>query len=123
MNDVLTIDEYAALSELLTPPKGGARPSACVARNTKRLSGLKYITHEKSGRLVLTDKGKQTLFVKSCVDGLRAVSGDPAVKLDGGVLIFLEKKGHVVRNAEGLLELSQRGRETLADIDGKQAEN
>ncbi|RJG03887.1 hypothetical protein [Noviherbaspirillum sedimenti] len=117
MNDVLTIDEYAALSELLASPKGG-RPSACVARNTKKLTGLKYLAHDKSGKLGLTDKGRQTLFVKNCVDGLRAVSTDPAVKLDAGVLIFLEKKGHVVRNAAtGQLELTQRGRETLADID------
>lgn len=121
MNDVLTIDEYAALSEILAGPKGG-RPSACVARNTKKLTGLKYLSHDKSGKLLLTDKGRQTLFVKSCVDGLRAVYGNPAAQLEGGVLIFLEKKGHVARNAEtGLLELTQRGRETIADIDAPRA--
>jgi hypothetical protein len=118
MNDALTIDEYGALAEILAGPKGN-RPSARVARNTKRLIGLKYIVHEKSGRLVLTEKGKQTLFVKNCVDGLRAVSQDPAARLDAGVLTFLEKKGHVTRNAAtGALELTQRGRETIADIDG-----
>lgn len=118
MNNVLTTDEYAALSEILAGSKG-TRPSACVARNTKRLIGLKYAIHEKSGKLVLTEKGKQTLFVKNCVDGLRAVSQDPNVKLDAGVLTFLEKKGHVTRNAEtGALDLTQRGRETIADIDG-----
>jgi len=118
MNDALTIDEYAALAEILAGFKGG-RPSACVARNTKKLIGLKYITHEKSGKLVLTDKGRQTLFVKNCVEGLRAVSINPEAPLDAGVLIFLEKKGHVVRNViTGLLELTQRGRETLTDIDG-----
>lgn len=120
MNDVLSIDEYAALAEIQSSPKGG-RPSACVARNAKRLSGLKYISHERSGKLVLTEKGRQTLFVKSCVDGLRAVSGDPAVRLAAGVLTFLEKKGHILRNPEtGALELTQRGRETLADIDAAQ---
>lgn len=118
MNDVLTIDEYAALSEILAGPKGN-RPSACVARNTKRLIGLKYAVHEKSGRLILTEKGRQTLFVKNCVDGLRAVSKDPAARLEAGVLTFLEKKGHVTRNAAtGVLDLTQRGRETIADIDG-----
>lgn len=121
MNDVLTIDEYAALTEIQAAPRGG-RPSACVARNTKRLSGLKYITHDKSGKLLLTDKGRQTLFVKNCVDGLRAVSGNPAAQLDAGVLTFLEKKGHIVRNAEtGTLDLTERGRETIADIDRTQA--
>jgi hypothetical protein len=121
MNDALTIDEYAALAEILASPKGG-RPSARVARNAKRLSGLKYIGYDKSGKLVLTDKGRQTLFVKNCVDGLRAVSGDPAAQLDAGVLTFLEKKGHIVRNVvTGALELTQRGRETIADIDGTPA--
>lgn len=68
MNDELTLDEYAALSEIVKMQRG-SRPSACVARNTKRLIGLKYIVHEKSGKLVLTEKGRQTLFVKNCVDG------------------------------------------------------
>lgn len=117
MNDVLTIDEYTALAEILAGQKS-SRPSACVARNTKRLIGLKYAVHEKSGRLILTEKGKQTLFVKHCVDGLRAVSQDTAAHLDAGVLTFLEKKGHVTRNAAtGALEMTQRGRETIADID------
>lgn len=120
MNDVLSIDEYAALAEILASPKGG-RPSACVARNTKRLSGLKYIAFEKSGKLSLTDKGRQTLFVKNCVDGLRTLIDNPAAQLDAGVLLFLEKKGHVARNPAGVLELTQRGRETLADIEGRSA--
>lgn len=120
MNDVLSIDEYAALKEIQALPKG-ARPSACVARNTKRLSGLKYISHEKSGKLVLTEKGRQTLFVKNCVDGLHLIAANPAAQLDAGVLLFLEKKGHVTRAAAGTLELTQRGRETLADIDGRTA--
>jgi hypothetical protein len=118
MNDALSIDEYAALKEILASPKG-SRPSACVARNTKRLSGLKYITHEKSGKLVLTDKGRQTLFVKSCVDGLHSLAANPVAQVDAGVLLFLEKKGHVVRNSAGALELTQRGRETLVDIDNR----
>lgn len=118
MNDDLTIDEYAALSEILAGQKG-TRPSACVARNTKRLIGLKYIVHEKSGKLILTEKGRQTLFVKNCVDGLREVSTNPTAQLKAGVLTFLEKKGHVTRNVvTGMLELTQRGRETIADIDG-----
>lgn len=116
MNDALTNDEYAALAEIQTLRKG-SRPSACVARNTKRLIGLKYITHEKSGKLILTEKGQQTLFIKQCVDGLRSIADDPATPLSAGVLTFLEKKGHVVRNAETQrLELTERGRETLDDM-------
>ncbi|MBI1890532.1 MAG: hypothetical protein HYS18_07800 [Burkholderiales bacterium] len=123
MNDELTLDEYAALSEIVKMPRG-SRPSACVARNTKRLIGLKYIVHEKSGKLVLTEKGRQTLFVKNCVDGLRTASKDPAAQLDAGVLTFLERKGHVIRNAEtGQLELTLRGHETIADIDSKSSKN
>lgn len=119
MVEGLTLDEYAALSELVKLPKG-SRPSACIARNTKRLIGLKCVALERSGALALTEKGRQTLFVKNCVDGLRAASKDPAVQLDAGVLTFLQRKGHVVRNVEtGVLDLTQRGRETLADIDGK----
>lgn len=117
MNDALTIDEYDALTQIQKGQQGG-RPSACVARNTKRLSGLKYIAYGKSGALALTDKGKQTLFLKNCIDGLRAVCANPAAKLDADVATFLIKKGHVVANAEtGTLDITQRGRESLADID------
>lgn len=118
MNKDLSTDEYAALFEILKSPIIG-RPSACVARNAKRLAGLKFIAYEKSGKLALTEKGRQTLFVKQCVDGLRAIATDPKTPLDTGVLTFLEKKGHLVRNViTGVLELTPRGRETLADIDG-----
>lgn len=121
MNQALTLDEYAALSELLKLPKG-SRTSACVARNTKRLAGMKYIRLAKSGQPELTELGRQTLFIKQCVDGLRELSSDPLAVLDPGVAAFLEKKGHATRDAgTGLLSLTERGRETLADIDGKPA--
>ena len=119
MNQALSQDEYAALSEILVLPKG-SRPSACVARNTKRLTAIKLIKVGKSGRPELTDLGRQTLFIKQCVDGLRELSLDPLAVLDAGVGMFLEKKGHATRDPEtGLLSLTARGRETLTDIDDK----
>jgi len=117
MNEVLTLDEYAALSEISKSPKS-IRPSACVARNTKRLAGMKYIRLDKAGRPELTDLGRQTLFIKQCVEGLHNLSTNPHAQLEAGVASFLEKKGHVLRDADtGLFRLTDRGRETLADID------
>lgn len=121
MNQTLTLDEYAALAEILVLRKG-SRPSACVARNTKRLAGIKFIKVGKSGLPELTELGRQTLFIKQCVDGLRELSQDPQAVLDTGVATFLEKKGHATRDPDtGALSLTARGRETLADIDGKSA--
>jgi hypothetical protein len=116
MGGDLSIDEFDALEQIRAGLKEG-RPSACVARNTKRLTGLKYIEHAKNGRLSLTDKGKQTLFVKSCIDGLRAVADDPLATLKSDVATFLGKKGHVVAREGGTgFDITQKGRECLADI-------
>ncbi len=121
MNQVLTSDEYAALAEILALPNG-SKPSACVARNTKRLTAIKCVATGKSGRPELTQLGRQTLLIKQCVDGLRELSQDPLAVLSASVATFLEKKGHATRDPEtGLLSLTERGRETLADIDGKPA--
>ena len=117
MQDSLTLDEFDALAQI---GKGSRneRPSACVARNAKTLCGLKYAAYEKDGRLALTEKGKQTLFVKDCIDGLRAISNDPMTKLAADVALFLAKKGHIkARETDGGFEITQRGRESLADID------
>lgn len=119
MDDSLSIDEFDALTEI-SKAKKGERVSACVARNAKRLSGLKYITYRKDGQLALTEQGQQTLFVKRCIDGLRAVANDPSAKLDAGVVTFLSKKGHIASNAsQDGFEITQRGRECLADIDSR----
>ena len=117
MNDKLTLDEFDALGQIGNGPKNG-KPSACVSRNAKRLAGLKYVAYRKDGMLELTEKGSQTLFIKDCIDGLRAVSADPFASLDGGVVMFLNKKGHIAPNPtnDGYL-ITQRGQETLADID------
>src|SRR4051794_16993197 len=109
MNDALTTDEYDALTQISKGQQQG-RPSACVARNTKRLAGLKFIAYERNGNLSLTDKGKQTLFVKNCIDGLRAVSANPLAPLSPEVLTFLNKKGHISPNAtSGGFDITQRG--------------
>lgn len=117
MDDKLTLDEFEALAQIKRLKKQD-RPSACVARNTKRLAGLKYITSGRDGTLALTEKGQQTLFIKRCIDGLRAVAEDPSAKLDADVSTFLSKKGLVVPGAASAgVEITQRGREMLADID------
>lgn len=119
MNHSLTRDEYEALAQIGKAQKG-ERPSACVARNAKRLAGLKYVAYRKDGQLALTEQGQQTLFIKRCIDGLRAVAADPSAKLDAGVATFLAKKGHIAPNAaaDGF-EITQRGRECIADIDSR----
>jgi hypothetical protein len=119
MDDRLTTDEYDALGQIAKGQKS-ARQSACVARNAKRLSGLKYATFNKDGSLTITEKGQQTMLVKNCIDGLRAVAGDPHAKLDSVVITFLCKKGHIVAEVVGNgYALTERGRETLADIDAQ----
>lgn len=117
MDDALTNDECDALRQIAAGLRG-TRPSACVARNTKRLAGLKYISYAKDGSLALTEKGTQNLFIRSCIDGLRAIASDPLAPLASDVKTFLGKKGHVVARGEaGGFELTPRGRESLADID------
>jgi hypothetical protein len=117
MKDSLSKDEYEALEQIVKLRRG-ERPSACVARNTKRLSGIKLVSFAKDGHLSMTEKGEQALFLKHCIDGLRAVSTDPMAVLPPEVATFLGKKGHIVprESAEGA-EITQRGRESLADID------
>lgn len=114
-NEKLTQDEYNALDEVKRGIKG-ERVSACVGRNTKRLAGLKLFTIAKNGRISLTDKGEQTLFLRRCILGLRAVADDPSSTLDADVAMFLGKKSHIVPRAEGGFDISDKGRESLVDI-------
>ena len=117
MNQRLTKDEFDALGQISKAPKS-ARASACVARNTKRLAGLKYLTYGKDGSLTLTEKGQQTLFVQSCIEGLRAVATDPQARLAADVVTFLSKKGYISPDAAASgFEITPRGLECLADID------
>lgn len=116
MDDRLTTDEYDALTQIAKAQRG-ERYSACIARNSKKLNGLKFISHAKDGQLTLTDKGQQTLFLRRCIAGLRSVSSDTVAKLDTDVALFLGKKGHITQSSEGGFEITRRGQESLADID------
>lgn len=119
MDDRLTTDEYDAL-EQISKAQRTERPSACIARNSKKLNGLKFISHAKDGHLTLTEKGQQTLFLKQCINGLRAIdaaSATATTTLSDDVALFLAKKGHITRDANGRFSLTVRGRESLADID------
>jgi hypothetical protein len=117
VDDSLTLDQLEALAQISRANRH-ERVSACVARNAKTLTGLKYAAYGKDKQLALTEKGQQTLFVRRCIDGLRAVASDPTTTLDADVATFLSKKGHITPNAgtEGFA-ITQRGRESLADID------
>jgi hypothetical protein len=119
VNDKLSKDEFEALAQIATAKKQ-ERPSACVARNAKRLAGLKFVAYGRDNQLVLTEKGQQTLFVKRCIDGLRALAEDALVALDADVRNFLLKKGHIVapESQQGFV-LTARGRESLEDIDAQ----
>lgn len=117
MNQHLSIDEYDALEQITKLPKG-ARPSACISRNSKRLVGIKLIAHKRDGSFELTDAGKQILFIKQCIDGLRAIANDPNYVLSTPVATFLGKKAHIeVDAASGKFIITNRGRECLADIE------
>jgi hypothetical protein len=48
-DESLSKDEYEALAQIVKL-RHGERPSACVARNSKRLSGIKFISFGKDGR-------------------------------------------------------------------------
>ena len=115
-DEKLTTDEYNALDEVRRGIQG--RPYACVARNTKRLSGLKMLSFARNGHLSLTDKGKERLFLRRCILGLRALAADPAAKLDDEVIAFLGKKSHIATTDTGFV-VTDKGRETLADIEAQ----
>lgn len=116
-NEKLTADEYDALEEVARGLKG-ERVSACIGRNTKRLSGLKLFTIAKNGRISLSDKGQQALFLRRCILGLRAVATDPSAQLDAEVATFLGKKAHIVAR-EGGYDITDKGRDSLADIESQ----
>lgn len=118
-NEKLTTDEYDALGHI---ERGAThdKVNACVGRNAKRLSGLKLIQYGKDGRVALTDKGQQALFLRRCIAGLRAVAADPASRLDADVAGFLGKKSHITAREAGGFEVTDKGRESLADIEAQE---
>ncbi|WP_028103877.1 hypothetical protein [Pseudoduganella violaceinigra] len=115
-NEKLSTDEFNALDEIARGIKG--RPSACVGRNSKRLSGIKLIKFERSGAIILTDAGKQQLFLRRCIMALRALAVAPGPVADKDVALFLGKKSHIAE-AEGGFAITEKGRESLADIDAQ----
>ena len=120
MNEELSNDELDALRQIEAGPQPG-RQSACIARNVKRLAGLKFVSYARDGSLSVTDKARTMLFIRNCIDGMRAVAGDPMAPLANDVKTFLGKKGHIAPRAEGGgFELTLRGQESLADIDKAQ---
>jgi hypothetical protein len=115
----LTADEYDALEQI----RRGARHdrvNACVGRNAKRLAGLKFIQYGRDGSLALTEKGEQWLFLRRCVEGLKALANDPAAPVGGDVIQFLSRKSHIAPRAEGGYAVTAKGQESLADIAAQQ---
>lgn len=117
MNHHLSKDEFDALYEVSTAPKA-AKPSACVGRNAKRLTGIKFLVHRKDGSYQVTEKGTEALFVRSCIAALRALAADGQARIDPKAAAFLGRKGHVIAGTPaGVFEITGKGRECLADID------
>lgn len=117
-NEKLTTDEYDALGHIERGAKHD-RVNACVGRNAKRLSGLKMIEYARDGKVALTEKGRQVLFLRRCISALRALMTDPAVAIDADVALFLGKKSHIAALEGGGYGVTDKGRESLADIDAQ----
>lgn len=114
-NEKLTTDEYNALGMI----RGGVasdRVNACVGRNAKRLAGLKMVAYARNGQLELTEKGEQVLFLRSCVEALKALTQDPAAAVGADVAGFLMRKNHIAEREEGGFSVTAKGQESLADI-------
>lgn len=121
-NEQLTTDEYDAL-ELVRRGVKRDNPGACVGRNAKRLSGLKMMETTRDGRLLLTEKGQQVLFLRRCIISLTALAGDPQTALDADVVRFLSIKSHIAPLEGGGYALTDKGRESLDDITRQQQQS
>ena len=119
MNETLTPDELEALVEI-GPGPSSKKVTPKVAKHAKHLLGLKLITFVRDGRVTITDAGRQTLFLKKCIDGLRKIAANPAAVLNPEVMAFLAKKGHIAPRTEGGYSITTKGQESLADIDAHQ---
>jgi hypothetical protein len=53
------------------------------------------------------------------VQTLRALAADPAAPGEADVQLFLGKKSHIAAREEGGFALTDKGRESLADIDAQ----
>ncbi len=117
MNNRLTRDEFDALAQVSKMART-AKPSACVARNAKKLVGIKLLVPRRDGSYELTDKGIEAIFVNRCVRGLHALADDATTRLDAEVATFLGRKGHIVATGTaGKFEITAKGRECLIDIE------
>ena len=114
-NEKLTTDEYNAL-EFIRRGARTDRVKACVGRNAKRLAGLKMIAYARDGRVDLTEKGQQVLFLRACVEAMTSLAQDPLATVAGDVSQFLIRKSHIAPRDEGGFEVTARGLESLADI-------
>jgi hypothetical protein len=113
--DKLTTDEYDALEHIMRGA-GHDRVNACVGRNAKKLAGLKLIAYAKTGTVALTEKGQQLLFVRRCIEALRALAAEPGAAVEPDVVQFLSRKSHIVPRAGGGFEVTDKGHGSLADI-------
>jgi Mn-dependent DtxR family transcriptional regulator len=111
----LTTDEYDAL-EFIRRGARTDRYNACVGRNAKKLSGLKLIEYGRNGSVALTGKGQELLFLRRCIAALRALAADPLAAVDAEVVDFLSRKSHIAAREEGGFTLTDKGRDSLADI-------
>ncbi|MDN4060034.1 hypothetical protein QPK31_17635 [Massilia sp. YIM B02769] len=114
-NEKLSTDEYNALG-LIRGGVANDRVNACVGRNAKRLAGLKMVAYARNGRLDLTEKGQQVLFLRGCVEALKALTQDAAAPVAPDVAQFLMRKSHIAAREEGGFEVTAKGQESLADI-------
>ncbi len=115
MEHKLSADEFEAL-EQVSRLKKQEKPSACVNRNAKRLSGIKMIAFRRDGGLELTENGKQFLFIKQCIDALRKLAQDGPQTLPPLLAQFLARKSHIAEaEVAGTWQITERGRESLAE--------
>ena len=121
-NEQLTTDEYDAL-ELVRRGVKRDNPGACVGRNLKKLSGLKLMQTMRDGRLVLTEKGQQLLFLRRCVQTMKALANDPMAAVDADVGRFLSIKSHIAAQDDGGHALTDKGRASLDDIQRNEEAN
>ena len=118
-NEKLTTDEYNAL-EFIRRGARNDRVNACVGRNAKRLAGLKMIAYARDGKVEMTEKGQQVLFLRACVEALTSLAQDPAAPVAGDVAQFLARKSHIAPREDGGFDVTARGLESLADIQAQE---
>ena len=70
------------------------------------------MAHRRDGGFELTELGRQTLFIKQCIDGLRALANGESGVSKPVPATFLGKKGHIeIDEASGSNESDRaRGR-------------